>query len=117
MKDHLRYIRYSLLRFVTLGIYIFITNGCISLPAILVLILGAMVLFLTYVLNAAMPDSLDYLRQPAIWLSIFEPAYACVSISQGLALTTIMITCMKITVICLPVAAILSYIMKKIFGA
>ena len=92
-------------------------NGCISIPAILVLIVGSITLFLVYILNDNMPESLDYIRQPAIWLAIFLPAYACVSISQGLVLVVIMMTCLKIIAICLPIAALLSYIMKRIFGA
>ena len=83
----------------------------------LVLTIGAMGLFLVYEFNDVVPESLDFLRQALVWISIFLPAYCAVSLSQGLALATIMLTCMKITVICLPVAAVLSYIMKRIFGA
>ena len=113
---HLRYVRYSLLRFITLGIYIFIMDGCIPISSLLVLIIGAMGLFLVYVLNENMPESLDYIRQPAVWLGIFLPAYAAVSLSQGLELAVIMITCLKIIAICLPVACVLSFVMKKTFG-
>ena len=117
MRNNLKYLRYSLLRFVTLGLYIAIMNGCISVPAILVLVVGSISLFLVYIMNDNMPESLDYLRQPAIWLAIFVPAYACVSISQGIELVVIVMTCLKIIAICLPIAALISYLLKRIFGA
>ena len=117
IMKHLKYIRYSLLRFVTLGIYIFIMDSCIPISALLVLIIGAMGLFLVYLLNDLMPESLDFMRQALIWIGIFLPAYAAVSLSQGLGLSIVLLTCMKIVVICVPIASLISYLLKRIFGA
>ena len=92
-------------------------NGCIPASTLLVLIIGAMGLFLTYLLNDLMPESLDFLRQALVWVSIFIPAYAAVSLSQGLELSIVLLTCMKIVVICVPIAALISYLLKRFFGA
>ena len=74
-------------------------------------------LFLVYLLNDNMPESLDFMRQALVWVGIFVPAYAAVSLSQGLGLSIILLTCMKILVICVPIASLISYILKRTFGA
>ena len=92
-------------------------DSCIPISALLVLIIGAMGLFLVYLLNDLMPESLDFMRQALIWIGIFLPAYAAVSLSQGLGLSIVLLTCMKIVVICVPIASLISYLLKRIFGA